>query len=517
MPVLSGGATVSTTTWSAPYEHSGPGLHPLASWLGRSMAYDEIYRRQIYVNSAVNKLVGLHNQLPKKVYRRAKLGREDARDTPFGQLIARPSPILNQHQFWGWYKLQHHNHGISFARKVRDRGGRPVWLELIHPTRMRFGPAGGGLVLPADGSTGGRDRWWLTPAGGGPEVEVLRRDLVIWARLDSTNPMVGMSPMEPLRETLENDHGARRANAAMWRNGGKHSVVLKHPGRFNNPKVTEALRQQYADKYGGVDNWGKPLVLQENMDAVVLTASENLEYIDTRKLNREEVATEFDLPPNAIGINDRSTFSNVTEQNRQLYRSNMPPHLDGFEATIEFDLRDGRFGEDREPDFGADLYYEALVDGVMRGSYEERIDAHAKGIQTGQVTPAEVREMENRPFEEGSDTLLINAAVVPITEASRATAANVETPLPDDGTTIDDGTTNLLGAGDRDRWPVIDKVMGRLARAETLADVDPARVVDGLDDGDRALVLVAMHQIQEDEGTVPELRNLIKYLMGDRR
>lgn len=517
MPVLSGGSTVSTTTWSSPFEHSGPGLHPLASWLGAAAAYDEIYSRQLWPNVLINKLVGLHNQLPKKVYRRAVKGREDARDSPFGRLIARPSPLLNPSKFWGWYMLQHHTHGISFARKVRDAGGRPRHLELIHPTRMRFGPAGGGLVLPADGSTGGADRWWLLPSGGGPEVAVPRRDLVIWSRLNSTNPMVGMSPLEPLRETLENEHGARRANAAMWRNGGKHSVVLKHPGRFNNPKVTEALRQQYADKYGGVDNWGKPLVLQENMDAVVLSSSENLEYIQTRKLNREESAAEFDLPPNSVQINDRSTFSNVTEQNRQIYRQNMPPHLDGFEATIEFDLRDGRFGEDRQPDFGDDFYYEALVDGVMRGSYEDRIDAHAKGIQTGQVTPAEVREMENRPFEEGSDTLLINAAVVPITEASRKTASDVDTPLPDDGTTTDTGTTNLLGVGDRDRWPVIDKVMGRLARAESLAEVDPAHVVDGLDDADRALVLVAMHQIQGDEGTVPELRNLIKHLMGDRR
>lgn len=890
MPIVSNGATFTSS--SAPFEFTGLGPHPLAAWLGAATAYDEIYRRQLWPNVAINKLVGLHNQLPKKVYRRAPKGREDARDSPFGRLIATPSPVLNPMKFWGWYKHQHHTHGISFARKIRDRGGRPVWMELIHPTRMRYGPAGGGLAPAADGSTGGPSRWWLLPAGGGPEQAIPRRDLVIWSRLNSTDPFVGMSPLEPLRETLENEYGARRANAAMWRNGGKHAVVLRHPGRFNNPKVTEALRQQYAEKYAGVDNWGKPLVLQENMEAVVLPATENLEYIQTRKLNREEVAAEFDLPPNSIQINDRSTFclpaeasistlagpkpivdvrpgdwvygfdgdqlvparvgwsgqtgelptfrvrtanrtlvatgnhpvlvlrrphlhgsgnrarygdpepvwvrvdeltvgdllvaghgyaeakggqdladtdreitvelmefcglllgdgwmsdaavkiahadharyidhyldaarrlftnrsggpvnirarercstfssasavrelralgfggdaytkrvpgwvftadrdlrlaflrgfidadgsvcakgriaiglcnqglrddiwelcmglgipvtnrrtthptvtlpngrrfdatahwinltdpganieigshdpqdaerlaagkpfsamtykyadragrtmappiggqlskvtgveatgetvpvydltvpgvhsfladglvvhnSNVTEQNRQIYRQNMPPHLQGFEAVIDFDLRDGRFGEDREPDFGEEFYFEALVDGVMRGSYEERIDAHAKGIQTAQVTPAEVRDMENRPFVEGSDTLLINAAVVPIQEASRATAATVAQPLPDDGTTVDSEASNLLAP------PVVDAqraVMGRLGRIQELADIDPARLVEGLDDGDRALVLVALHQVQQDGGTVPELRNAIKQLMGDR-
>jgi phage portal protein BeeE len=65
-------------------------------------------------------------------------------------------------------------------------------------------------------------------------------------------------------------------------------------------------------------------VLEEGMEPKPLTlTAEEAQYIETRKLNREEVCAAYDMPPPVVHILDRATFSNITEQMRSMYRDTM--------------------------------------------------------------------------------------------------------------------------------------------------------------------------------------------------
>lgn len=521
MPIKSGAGIVSTKAagdvWTSPFAYDGSGTHPLAAYF-RGAAYDEMYSQGLWPSVAVNKLTWLQVMLPGKTYRRRAGGREDAGGSAFGRLMSRPSTKVNPQMFWLWFTAMHHIHGKAFARKNRDGLGRPDELLLTHPTRMRYGPRGGGWIpAPAGGLEVGENRWWFTRPDG-TEVPIARRDFIYWPRFNPCSPMQGLSPFEPLRETLESEWATRRASRASWQNGGQHRMILKHPGRFNKAKVQEALAAQYVAKYGGPENAGKPLVLEEGMDAVAIPVDDRLQYVDTRKLNREEIAAAFDIPPPAIQILDRATFSNVTEQNRMLYRTTMPPHLTGFEAVIDFDLRDGSFG-DGGPDFGAAFYFEWLADGALRGDFEQRIDAYAKAIQTGQMTAAEVRQLENRPEVEGTSTLLVNAALVPISEVSRATAATIGQPLPDDGTQVDEGVSTLSVSIEPAELPTpgmssvaFSTLMGRLSRPKSLDEVRVDLLVEGLDVEAAEVVSAALVLAKRAGSSVAEFRNVIKKL-----
>lgn len=516
MPVKTGHGVISTkASWSAPFEYSGSGPHPLAAYF-RGAAYDEMYSQGMWPSTAVNKITSLQVMLPGKTYRRSPDGRLDAGDSAFGQLMGRPSKSFNPVVFWTWFTSMHHVHGRSFARKIRDGLGRPVELGLIHPSRMRYGPAGGGVEAANGlGVEEGGNRWWYCRPDGN-EVQIPRREFIYWPRFNPSSPHLGMSPFEPLRQTLEAEWSARRANQGMWNNGGQHQLIIQYPGKFKSSHLANSLGLQYQEKYAGPDHSGKPLVLEEGMSAIPVPFAGEMLYADTRKLNREEVAAAFDIPPPAIHILDRATFSNVTEQNRMLYRTTMPPHLTGFEAMIEFDLRDGSFG-DGGPDFGEAFYFEWLVDGVLRGAFEERVDAYAKGIQTAQITPAEVRELENRPRVDGSDTLLINAAVVPITEASReSAAAAADQPLPDDGTTVDAPVTLSIEPAELPMPGMVSAafstVMGRLSRPKSLAEVNGDLLVEGLEVDVAEAVKAALVLARRADSSVREFREVIKQL-----
>jgi HK97 family phage portal protein len=520
--------TTTVEAYRSPFSYDGPGQHPLAPFLN-AVAYDQIFERQLWPSVAISKLLGLAVILPRKVYRRQTMGRIDARDSPYGQLIGRPSDTHNPQHFWGWFFLNHLVHGRAFARKHRDRGGRPVRLSLIHPTRVRYGPEGGGQFTPEGfGIPTGDNRWWIM-GDDGQEREIPRREMLVWLNWSPRHPSLGMSRLEPLRDTLENESAARVANKAMWHNGGKPAFTLTHPGKWgNNPAASLRLAEQFKDRHGGVEQWGKPLVLEEGMEAKPLQFDKDLAYIDVRRLNREEVAAAYDIPPPAIQILDRATFSNVREQNRMVYGQTMPPLLTGFEAALDFDLRDGSFG-DGPPDFGDAFYAELLVDGVLRGNFEDRVLAYARMIQTGQATIAEVRELENRRHIPGTDRLLVNGAIVPLEQAGQqqqSSGGSGENPAEGDSGDDDDPDTSPMDRLDRIApmgshaelvpmtAPLDDAarstVMGRLSRPRSLDEIDMDRLVEDLDDEAAAAVRGAVAIATYGGCSVAELRQIIK-------
>jgi hypothetical protein len=152
--------------------------------------------------------------------------------------------------------------------------------------------------------------------------------------------------------------------------------------------------------HSGVDNWAKSVILEEGLTPTILQMkADELQFIEGRKLNREECCAAYDMPPPAVHILDRATFSNITEQFRSLYRDTMAPRLGMYESTLQHQLA-------IDFAFEGPVYAEFLLDEVLRGDFEQRAAAVAQAIQTGQLMPSEAREMDNRPFVEGSDRLL---------------------------------------------------------------------------------------------------------------
>jgi hypothetical protein len=253
------------------------------------------------------------------------------------------------------------------------------------------------------------------------------------------------------------------------------------------------LKDQWDAIHGGVDNFGKWAVLEEGMEPKTLSlTAEEAQYVESRKLNREEVCMVYDVPPPVVHILDRATFSNITEQMRSMYRDTMAPHLGGFEETLDLQLR---------PDFDPDgvLYGEFLMDEVLRGDFEQRVDAYQKGINSGWLTPAEVRRMENLPMVDGSDRLFINATLIPIDEVSQHTSATppATTPPP--------GESAPLAPADKS----LDVLWGRLGSYQSVNDIEPGVLTAGLN-GHAELVRRALDEAINEGDSMVEFRARVR-------
>jgi HK97 family phage portal protein len=413
--LLSNGVLVKSTTtiWEGT-----PAQFP--GWVelginGRWSSYAELYRTQLWVNVVIDKRAKALARLPFKVYERAAGGRLDASESSFGRLMRKPSKTIDPFLFWLWTASTRDIHGEAFWLKDRDRGGRPIELLPIHPTKV---------IRETDDN--GKTTWKIRLKSG--DVTVDRRDLVHHREFNPDTLLSGMSKLEPLRATLENEDGARRANSALWREGGRPSTLLKHPGKFSSDLVANRLRAQWNEVHSGVDNWAKVAILEEGMTAEFVPLNvEELQYIEARKLNREEVCAAFDMAPPVVHILDRATFSNIVEQHRSMYRDTMGPLLGSLEATVDAELRDGTYGADVAPDFGDSFYGEFLLDEVLRGDFEARQTAY---LQANYMTIAEKREKENLPFIEGTEHIMLNSATLPLGEDGML----IQPTSTDDGT-----------------------------------------------------------------------------------
>lgn len=463
-------------------------------------SYAAIYRKQMWVFVVANKLALATARLPLKVYERTPGGRTEARDSLFAKLLRRPNPKHDPFFFWQWTATTKEVYGEALWVKIRGRDGIPIELWPLHPANVFTRNVDGELTYLFYGGV-----------STVPQFAIPASDIVHFKTYNPDTTVRGMSPIEPLRQTLVNEDAARRATSSFWLRGARPGTALVHPNALS-PKAAERLKANWEAIAGGADKTGATVVLEEGMtpQRMDLTAEE-AQYIETRKLNREEVCAAYDMPPPAVGILDHATFSNIVEQLRSIYRDTMPTRLGMYESTIDLQLR---------PDFARDdrFYAEFLLDEVLRGAFETRAVAIQAAVNSAQLTPNEGRALDNRPALEGGDRLYINSTMIPIDEVSAHVSPALPALLP--ATTQPDAETALASAtaagGTRLHRKAAQKVAARAAMFDDLDDLDPDALTAGLN-GSAGTVLALLDQSKAAGDDVPKFCALVWALAGGAR
>ena len=502
----------------------------------RWASYSAIYKAQTWVRILVDKRALLLARLPLKVYEHDDLNRPEVPDNAYAQLLARPNPRQSRFTFWQSLMTTFDIYGEAFALKVRDGGGRPYELWPMHPTAMHEVDQRDGRVI------------WEFDNGKQTITGIPDEDLFHPRNYNPDSYCRGLSKLESLRATLENEDAALRAQSSFWRNGARPGIALTHPGKLS-PQAADRVKLSWQSIAGGADNFGRTVVLEEGMQPNVLSLSaEEAQYIEARRLNREEVIAAYDIPPPAVHDLTRATFSNITAQLRSIYRDTMAPITAFFESELETQLRGSTRPGVSGPDFSDDVYAEFLLDGVLRGDFEDRAEAYQKSINSGWQTPAEVRRLENLPFIEGSDKLFINSTMVPVGTDGDDDTADLDPriidavgilvrsgfdpasilealglppiehlgllPITLQSEEVFDADADAAQAGLDDTQARM--LLGRLSRQKTLDEVDPKALVAGLN-GDSGKVLEQLDAAIAGGEGVMGLRERIKHLTVSTR
>lgn len=293
-----------------------------------SATYAQIYGSQPYIFALVNKLARGVARLPLKQFNRAA---NDARERldpahPLRMLIEQPFPRGSRFQLIEATVGNLCIYGNAAWWKYRGGPGKPP--EELWPLDWRYMSFKSGDTVPVDHYE------YDGPAG---RRKFLADDIVHFHWWSPRGPQ-GTSPLEPLRETLALESAGKRYAISSFAHGARPSGAVVTPKTLD-PKQKEELRDELQTLNAGPDNAFRLALLDGGMDWKPFghTAQE-AETIEHRKLNREEACAVYDVPPPVVHILDRATFSNVSEQNKALYRETMGPYEVMLEETIEAQL-----------------------------------------------------------------------------------------------------------------------------------------------------------------------------------
>ncbi|KAK0349753.1 hypothetical protein LTR94_031824, partial [Friedmanniomyces endolithicus] len=128
---------------------------------------------------------------------------------------------------------------------------------------------------------------------------------------------------------------------------------------------------------------------------------------EARLFQIQEIARLYGLPPVFLQDLSKGTFSNTEQQDLQLVKHLVVHWAVIFEQELNLKL----FGQRRRA-----REVKHNLDGLQRGDFKSRIEALARGIQTGQLMPDEARALENRPPDPSGAgaRLYIQGATVPL-------------------------------------------------------------------------------------------------------
>lgn len=343
--------------------------------------------------------------LPLHIYRRrSDGGKEDARDHPLEDVLRRPNPWMNGFEFREMMQGHVELRGNAYARILPGRRGPVDQLIPLHPDRVTVDQESDGQLI------------YRVRQDPGSE-QVLLHDEVFHLRGLSSDGLTGLSTIAYARNSMGLTLATEEYGARTFSQSARPSGVLTTTKELSR-EAFQRLKADWHAAYGGVENSGKTAILEEGMSwQQIGMASDDAQFLESRRFQTEEIARWFRVPPHMIGDLERATFSNIEEQGLQFVVYSLMGRLKRWEQAIARSLivRD-------------DIYYaEHNVDGLLRGDIKSRYEAYAIARNWGWMNTDEIRARENmNPLPNGEGQVYLQPLnMIPAGADVEATAASI--------------------------------------------------------------------------------------------
>jgi HK97 family phage portal protein len=311
-------------------------------------------------------------------------------------LLQRPAPALTGEALVARMMMSLALHGETLVGKLKE-DGQVVSLEVLDPLRVtveiRKGQPFYSYTAPM--GTLFED---LTPA-----------DVCHVVGVTDAIGVRGLSPIAACREAFSLASHLSTSASATWLNQAMPSGLLRVGQGPSAQDQAHSLADAWRARHGGPERRGRIAVVTGDIEFQAISMSpEDAQFIETSRMSLAEVARIFGIPPSRVNAasNDSMTYSTTLAESTQFVTTALAPRLKLIESALSND---------------SDLcsqptYLEFNLDGLLRGDALTRATIYSMALspQTGWMTRAECRELENLPPEE--ETPPQPAAPVPVKE-----------------------------------------------------------------------------------------------------
>lgn len=284
--------------------------------------------------------------------------------------------------------------------------------------------------------------WWLKPEQVTPELDVTGAigkyiftsvagkeepltlsEIVHFRQANPRSYHVGMGILEPLINTATLEFNATTFQKKYLENDGTPPFIFEHPGSPTDDEM-DRFKRRWDAAHKGPNKAGRFGIAFGGMKVSKLgDGMKDAQYVELRKLNREEMLAAAGVPPSVVGLLEYANYSNMEVQQRKFWEDAVIPMLDLIAETLT--LRLATYFDER-------VWVEFDYSGIrcLQEDDLRRAQVAEIWLRTGVKSPNDIRaEMNLEPYT-GGNVYYIPLGLVPTGGKDYVEPAPPSAPAP---------------------------------------------------------------------------------------
>lgn len=354
-------------------------------------------------------------KLPMKIYQDDGTGAQKAvNDYRYQILKLRANPYMSAYDFWRTMEALRNAYGNSYALIDSAASGRNAGkIQGLYPVK----PQNMTVYVDDVGLLSGKNRVWYKYIDDTGQDMLLDADSVLHFKGFTLNGLVGITPLEYLRLTIDNAQQATTYLNNSYKKGLQTGGILQYVGDLSPEKQVE-MRNRYEQLMSGIGNANRlsviPVGLSYTPIALKMT---DAQFLENTRLTIQQLTAVFGIKPHQVNDQTKTSYASTAEANREFYTDTLLAILTMYEQETGWKLF-------TQQEISDGLYTKINADVILRADPQKRMMMYAQAIQNGVYTPNEARAKEDLPGKPGGDTLFGNGALTPLSMLSTGAAIN---------------------------------------------------------------------------------------------
>jgi len=205
----------------------------------------------------------------------------------------------------------------------------------------------------------------------------------------------GLSKIEYAKQTLEFANNTSAHGNKLFKNSATPSGAFETDGTLGE-EAFKNLKESIEKKYSGLENSGRPLLLEGGLKFKPLTiTNSDSEWLASRKFNREEIGALFGVPASMLNDPTAVAYGNLEAKFMEFYSGTVFP----LTTILEEQFRQSLLTPEQKKNVSIKFKYNTMlrVDTATRAEY------YQTRFNIGSMSPNEIREYEDENTFEGGD------------------------------------------------------------------------------------------------------------------
>lgn len=235
---------------------------------------------------------------------------------------------------------------------------------------------------------GGEFEYEVTAPDGSKKI--YPSEVILHIRGPSWDGAIGLDVVKIAREAIGLSMATEQSAAVLHKNGVRPSGLYSVDGTLNQEQY-KGLEKWLLDRVGGLENTGKPLILDRGTSWVnTQMTGVDAQAIETRKNQIEEVCRFFGVQPIMAGYSDKAaTYASAEQMFLAHMQHCLAPRWTNYEQAFDAALL-----TEKERDSG--LFCNFTEEGMARGSMADTKDMILGYVNGGIMSPNEGRALLDR-------------------------------------------------------------------------------------------------------------------------